>query len=295
MAPSKFPDIGRQPRPWLKLLIAAAVAAAAAYAGIELPRAPGAEPPAVRVPLPLTSSSAPPSVLRLQHGNSACSATVIASENGYCLALSCAHCFGGAPGGERRPACRLVSLNDGAAFNAVGIAGDDLADCALVLFKGNVPAAPVNGTLPPVGTAVEHFGITSGHATGKMLPLPNLVRPAPTDLFRSSCSSIPGDSGAGVFAAGKLVAWNWGYYVERPPIQGGTPIAFAVDAAVRSPEVRKLFPKQCAEWGAPKEPPPPVEPPPVVEPPAPPGDVCPPLSRPYDRRGPVRRFLFPRR
>lgn len=258
-------------------------------------RADGPPPGGVRVPLIESKTAAPASVLRLRHGSSACSATVIAQEGEYALALSCAHCFGGAPSATRQPTCTLVSLTDGSSYDARGIAGDDAADCALILFKGRVPAAEVNGALPRAGSAVEHWGITSGHATGRVLAQPDLVRPLPTQLFRSTMSSIPGDSGAGIFSEGKLVAWNWGFYVGPPKVQAGTPVAFAVAAAVASPEVRRLFPLQCAAWGAPKEPPPPVEPPPVVEPPVAPPMVCPPAPRYYDRRGPVRRFLFPRR
>lgn len=295
MAQQRFPNIGQPGRPWLKWLIAAAAAGAAAYFGFDLPKAPGAEPQAVRVPLPLTSSAAPPSVLRLQHGNSGCSATCIAQEGDVSLVLSCAHCFGGAPSARFRPSARLVSLSDGAPYDAVGIAGDDAADCALLLVKGKIPAAPTSGTLPEVGAAVEHWGITSGHATGKVLPLPNPRDPVPTHLFRSTMSSIPGDSGAGVFSAGKLVAWNWGYWIERTNVQAGTPFAFAAQAAVSSAEVRKLFPAACKAWGA-AEPPvqPPAEPP-VIEPPVTPPSVNPPTCPPADRRGPIRRFLFPRR
>ena len=293
---NRYPNIyapARGPR-WVALVAAVLALLLAYLAG---PRARGAEPPAggTRVPLPLAVAEPPASVMRFTHGSSGCSATCIASENGRSLVLCAAHCFGGAPSASFRQKARLTLLSDGSAYDGVGVAGSERADCALIVVEATLPAAPVNPQMPPVGAEVEHFGITSRHAVGRIVDNPDLVNPEPTQLFRSTMASIPGDSGAAIFHRGSVVAWNWGYYGGSPRIQAGTPIRFALAAAVASEEVRRLFPETVKAWAAlkppPVQPPPPPVKPPVIEPPPPPPS-CPP---PQDRRGPIRRFLFPRR
>lgn len=262
-----------------------------------------AQEPDTRTVVPLPDNqptSAPAYCLRLETGHSACSATVVATAKGRSLVLTNHHCFAHALRSEdgrtltQYPAtARFRSLDGKASWSARAVVGSPAADLALCVLDGEI--APATIDLSPVapGDRVKHYGITSGPATGLVLPIPRGFGSQPTQLFRSTLTSIPGDSGAGIFRRDQLVAVNWGYWTSTKE-QGGTPIRYALELWAASPELVRLFGAPPGP-GAPKEPPPapPKEPPPA--PPAPPPVyVAPPVVCPPCPPCPRRPLLFPR-
>ena len=263
-------------------LIAAILAALATQEAVK-----GAEPETrVVVPLRQTATAAPASCVRMRHGSSACSATCIAQEGESSLVLTCNHCFADAPSrdGVYPQSCTVLTLDGRTEYSATAVVGRAAPDMSLLVVRGKIAPADLDGRLPEVGSTVEHWGICSTHTRGVVRALPKWGSYAPTDLFRSSCRSCPGDSGAGMFQGGKLVAVNWGYWSGGD--QAGTPIAFVGGLVRESSAVRKAFPKFAQ--GFPEGIPPTI--PPTI-PPVNPPDICPPGGC---RPPAARPLLFPR-
>lgn len=130
------------------------------------------------------------------------SGTVLASEDGKSLVVTNHHVVPTNIAGvvvihkEKEYPARLL------------VTGNDDVDLSLLIVDVKLPAAPLATKLPKLGDKVRHWGSTSGPAEGKVT---GATASLPTPSLDSTLSSIPGDSGAGVFDTdGKLVAVNWG-------------------------------------------------------------------------------------
>lgn len=233
---------------------------------------------------------------RVQMSHGTCSGTCIATDGKRSLVLAADHCFSehhlgwvDAQTTAYPQTVRIVSMDGKSSYSARAVVGAQAYDMGLIVVEGVLPVATIDLSPVRVGDDVRHWGVTSGPAAGKVLAPRGT---SPTAEFRSSISSIPGDSGCGIFRGGKLVAMNWGYWVSDKT-QGGTPIKYAVALWKSNEDLRKAFTPPVD--GAPELPPvelPPVELPPAppVVIPAPPVYVCPPCP-PCRERRPI---LFPR-
>ena len=257
-----------------------------------------------RVPLRAVSPDTPPSVVRVSQPGSQCSGTVIHSGGGKSLVLTCAHCYGGDRGYDGRyPTTVTVrQLATGRDYPGQAVAGRIDRDMAIIVVEGTLPAAEVDATAIRPGDELEHWGITSRYAYGIAVPVNTPRNAPPTHLLRSTLSSIPGDSGAGIFRRGKLVAVNWGYWTSSDGTveQGGTPVGYVGDILLAVELIAKLWPELRKLWGGdvgpvipPVEPPPPppVTPPDVIPPPPP--VYYPPARRPICQR-PILGRILPR-
>jgi hypothetical protein len=178
------------------------------------------------------------SACRIATDRGRCSGTVLAGTKTTSLVVSCNHCFAvqpfpGAPfprAAYPRP-CRVTHLESGVTYDGTAVDGDEVADISLVVVGAGLPVARVETGKVAPGSRVEHFGITSGHATGTVLFYTDdvLVRCSQTE--RARIASIPGDSGAGLFIDGKYVACNWGNWSKG--VQAGTGV-HCVSSVVRN-------------------------------------------------------------
>jgi hypothetical protein len=226
-----------------------------------VPLARGSEPPASWTADPpasvATKKSADPreSVVFVEHNNSAGTGTVVSSEGGKSLVLTCAHVVENSRGtitvttraGKRHAATYVagsVVRNIGPAL--IDVDGPDL--CVLSV-DADLPAAKVADGPPAVGSPVElwgfggqPYGAKPAHKTGLWDHPPPWTRPASAYTVRT----ISGDSGAGVFnAAGELVAVHHGGDGRRGY---GTPLG-TVRGWLRE-KVAKLFPRLAARLAA---------------------------------------------
>lgn len=219
-------------------------------------------------PLPdCCATGAPESAVRVIMAGGQCSGTCIATDGKESLVLSCNHCFSADHLGAdiRNPtaypqAVRVKTLDGSRTLTGRAVRGSSQADMGLVVVEGVLPVATINPKVPPAGTPVTHYGITSGPASGKVKAVPSGYGANPTQQFRSDLTSIPGDSGAGVFAGNELVAVNWGYWSNKD--QGGTPIKYAVDLLASDSALAARFkPTLAGQEPPPKPTPPPASPP----------------------------------
>lgn len=257
--------------------------------------------PQTTAPMPKEVQSPKQSCMRLTVGTHSCSATVIASSGSKYLAISCNHCFArqpfpGAPF-PRAPyplKCQLSTLDGKEVYDAIAIDGDPASDLSLLVFTGFTgPVARISGGARP-GDYCEHYGISSGHAEGRIAYYASGGGIRGDASERARISSIPGDSGAGIFVGGRLAAVNWGNY-PRTGEQGGTAILYVLLHANTSIPLSRDYhdlwdnlPKASTVPEMPKE----VVPPPVVSPPNCPGGVCPVPAPQY--RFPRLRLIFGR-
>jgi hypothetical protein len=299
-------------RKLVQALIAAALAALAALAGNQV--AKSAEPfdsrECQRMPL-LHAAEGDPSAacVTLTTYGAACSGTCIATEDGRSLVVSCNHCFVHAvlPGGDLPKAsyplpCTVYTNAGRTKFAAIAVDGGPDVDASFIVVEGVLPVAKMATKAPPVGADVWHRGLCSTYTRGKVVANPRWAEPKPTDLFRSTCNSCPGDSGCGVFSGSEMVAVNWGLWVQSRN-QAGTPIGYIKMALKYSTSVKAVFPQLVADLVETQEPPiaPPADVlplPPITMPPNPPmpPSVAPCLPcPPCPPCPPTRRGLFPNR
>lgn len=235
--------------------------------------------------------SVPPSVCRMARGNHVCSGTVLASARGTSLVVCCNHCFadlpwpgGKIPRGKYPAECTITRLSDGKQFRGVAVDGDPTVDSALIVVRELETDKPPGVGRANVGDSCEHWGISSGHTTGRFVKYDNDGDSYPDMREASTCRSIPGDSGAGVFSGGKLVAVNWGY--DGKGLQRGTPVVYHLRFARSSrtlsasyPDLWRGIPADPAVPGVPA--PPTITVPPRVRPQCPDGNC--PLPSPWSR------------
>lgn len=230
-------------------------------------------------PAPRDSLSPSASAVKVTTRSGYCSGTVIASEGGKSLVVTCAHCFRSAdrrratdPGGHPVAGYSVCPPGNAPCLAVRLVAVDEVADLALLSVDAALPAVRVAHARPVAGAEVQHWGISSGPAQGVVLYMSDRATDGPTLTFRSSLSSIPGDSGAGVFANNELVAVNWGY--GPLGVQRGT-LATRLSALCKaSATVQTLFPVYHAGIvlvppQSPDVPPSVVPTPPVIRPPVP--------------------------
>lgn len=245
----------------------------------------------VRVPLTLTAAAAPPAAVVVSTNETRCSGTVLAAHKGQSLIITCAHCYGGRDGfnGTYPVTVTVKVIATGKEYSGRAVWGDWRADVAAVLVGAEL--VPVQGVAPwpATGARVEHWGSSSGHAPGSVLDTPRIVAPLPYQRARSTAASIPGDSGAGMFSAGKLVGQNWGYYLgdSGQKEQAATPIEWIGAALMLSdllkewlPVLRELFKPAPVPPGSVLPPVPPVKPAPPLDTPPPPPYYPPVCQRP---------------
>lgn len=278
---------------WKRLLVAVAAALLGALANRASNCACGAEQNSscTLSPLSPTRNTPPTSVVRMRRGNHICSGTVVAQSDKESLILCCNHCFadlpwpgGRIPRGKYPADCQIERLSDGKQWPAVAIDGSPEVDCALIVVRARITDAVPGVSASRRGDACEHWGISSEHTTGRMLGYNTGDGVTPDMSEWSTLRSIPGDSGAGVFSGGKLVAVNWGYDGQRQ--QRGTAIVFHLRFAKSSAVFRRLYPDLFS--AVPSDPslpdvqqPPPVNPPNPVIPQCPDGNC--PLPSPWHR------------
>lgn len=235
-----------------------------------------------------------PTSVRVQVAGKMCSGTVVAATGAGSIVLTCNHCFAHQPfPGASFPRadypirCQVVSLASGEKYDAIAVDGSADPDCALVVVDGSFPDAAVPGDSARPGDPVEHWGWASGHSVGYVTGYSSGDASGRGGFECSTCSSIPGDSGAGVFVRGKLIAINWGFYAGCP--QAGTvlrPVRRLVASSTLVPAwAVESFGREPEAVGVPGLPPATVPPPKCVIPPARP------LAPPQE---PHRRVLFPR-
>lgn len=223
-------------------------------------------------PAPRPAKSTRAACLMLAYQNHRCSATVIATAGDLSLAVCNNHCFAeqafpGAPFPRAAYplACRVQHLETGVWYDATAIDGATQPDVSLLVVNGRLATATCDLTEVPRGTRCEHFGITSRHATGVVLVYDTSATQYPNASFRSTCSSIPGDSGAGVFVGGKLVAVNWGRWIG-PNEQAGSTVRHLSNLVSGSGLLARMHPdlwrSGCNGLGLPGLPLPPVVKPP---------------------------------
>lgn len=188
----------------------------------------------------------PPSVVKVSRSGAVCSGTVISSTPDECLIVCCNHCFadhpwpgGVIPKGKYPAECAITWLSDGTKTAATAVDGDPGCDIALCVARTSKPATPAPRGTASVGQSCEHYGVSSGRAAGRITRYDDTGRLPCDQSQRSTSPSIPGDSGAGVFVAGKIVAVNWGYWPSGE--QGGTAVRFVLRVARGSERLRSLY------------------------------------------------------
>lgn len=191
--------------------------------------------------------SVPESCVRVRRGNHVCSGTAVAASGELTLVISCNHCFadqpwpgGMIPRGKYPVECTIEGLSDGKRYDATAVDGDSGVDVALVVVRGGFAGTPARVARANVGDTAEHWGVSSHHATGRITRYDDSGRYPPDQSERAHISSIPGDSGAGLFVNGRLVAQNWGYWPGGE--QGGTAVSYLLQFAGRSRQLRSDHP-----------------------------------------------------
>lgn len=233
----------------------------------------------------------PPCCVKMRRGNHLCSGTVVAQTDKQSLILCCNHCFadlpwpgGRIPRGKYPAKCTIERLSDGKQFDAVAVDGDPTVDSALIVVGARICDSAPGVASARRGDSCEHWGISSVHTVGSIIQYDTSPGQFPDMSESSTLRSIPGDSGAGVFSGGKLVAVNWGY--DGANRQRGTAIVYHLRFARGSQALGSLHPDLTkAIPGDPDLPVvpslPPTLPGPGVNPQCPDGNC--PLSSPYSR------------
>lgn len=141
------------------------------------------------------------------------SATCVACEDGKSLLLTNNHVFSEVKENGQfvradYPIRVTVGTLDGKkAYSGVavdGVPGYD-GDLAAVVVLGELIPAVIADKDPPVGSKVRHLGIGSNGSIGEVLQ-PEDSGSFTSWNFKSTLSSLPGDSGAGVFYNDMLIA-----------------------------------------------------------------------------------------
>lgn len=233
------------------------------------------------------------SCYRLLSGRSVCSCTAIWSDGKRTLLVSCNHCLtnernrdGSIPRAAYPLPAQVETLDGKVRYAAVVFDGSGTPDLALIVVDKPLEWSPLTNAFAPAGETVWHYGVSSKTTSGVLLPYEKIVRPAPYWLQSSTCRSIPGDSGAAVFAGNGIVAVNWGR--TGGGLQLGTPAPYVRSLIQTSAFVKDEWP-ECAAYfrdpvpdsPAPAAPPGDVKPPPV-NPPVPP--MAPPPRERFLRR-----------
>jgi len=213
------------------------------------------------------TAETPGTVCRVIMSGGLCSGTVVACDGKDSLILSCNHCFSEDHIGRTcdNPTAypqtvRVEQLSTGKAWTGKAVVGSKEYDMGFAVIPAVLPVAKIDRARPKAGAAIEHWGISSGYAAGVVIDIPPGFGSAPTQQFRSRIKSIPGDSGAGVFAGGKLVATNWGYWTSNKD-QGGTPVEYADKLLASQPKLVAQFGRLGAYELPPGNPPNPANPP----------------------------------
>lgn len=222
--------------------------------------------------------------------NHLCSGTAVRTDGKSTLVVTCNHCLaeqlrpGGAfPRGSYPLPCEVRDLDTSNPRKAVAVDGDPDTDLCLVVCDAVLPVVPLARVAPKAGETCWHFGFSSGPSVGRVLLSDDSGRVHPNDSFCSSCTSIPGDSGAGIFTASGLVAVNWGNY--RDGREWGTAVRWVSVLIAGSLALRDGFPglatADCPGGVCPVPQPP-------LGPGVSPGGQLPPSG---PRSGPVRRII----
>lgn len=255
--------------------------------------APGAEQAIPQSCTPCLTPDVPPpkACVKMRRGDHLCSGTVVAQSANESLILCCNHCFadkpwpgGRIPKGKYPADCTIERLSDGKQWPAVAVDGSPEVDCALIVVRATITDAAPAVSAARRGDACEHWGISSEHTTGRVLGYNTGDGVTPNMSEWSTLRSIPGDSGAGVWSGGRLVAVNRGYDGLRQ--QRGTAIVFHLRFARGSkalgsihPDLAKALPRDPDLPAVPSAPP--TLPGPGVNPPCPDGNC--PLPSPWHR------------
>ena len=237
--------------------------------------------------------------VRLNVGHHRCSGTAVATRGDVTLVISCNHCFAAQPyPGAQFPRasypikCQILSNDERTTYEAVAIDGDSSADIAVIVVAGRLATCDIGTGGAAVGSAAVHYGRTSGYSHGRITVYDVSGRVPPDQTQRSTCSSIPGDSGAGVFVGGKYIATLWGRWHTGE--QGGTAVRAVLDVIQRSAPLRRDYPELWGSVPIPKDVPalprsvPPG--PDLVPSPGCPGGVCP-VPQPSPRFPILRRII----
>jgi hypothetical protein len=129
------------------------------------------------------------------------SGTVVHSGQGWSLILTAEHVIDG-PG-------TLTVRVGGKTVPAQVVDSDKAADLAVVLIPGDFPAVKVADADVPDGAEVTMYGLTSVFSRGTIAGQETL-NGVPNLAYATDADSENGDSGAGVFHEGKLVAVHLG-------------------------------------------------------------------------------------
>lgn len=213
-----------------------------------------------------SSRSIPTSVVKMTRVGVSCSGTVLAIAGDQTLVSCCNHCFadrpwpgGRIPRGKYPAPCTIERLSDGKAFDGIAVDGNAEDDISLVVVLGGSGFAAPEVARGSVGDTCVHYGISSGPSTGRITRYSDADGVAGSDGERSTLRSIPGDSGAGVFVNGRIVAQNWGYWNSGE--QGGTPVRYLLKFARgssylrdRNPELQRAVPSDPTVLPLPKPP-----------------------------------------
>jgi hypothetical protein len=165
----------------------------------------------------------PAAVVTVQWGNQMGTGTVVASAKGCSTVVTCNHVLTAGDCRAAYPLACTVRTRDGRTLPAVAVDGDNETDVAALVVAAELPAAELAAEDAAPGADVVHYGNTSKCGRGKVLPVPP-YNSLPKCAFASSCPSISGDSGAGVFCAttGRMVAVLCGRHGmdARSPMRG---------------------------------------------------------------------------
>lgn len=146
---------------------------------------------------------------------SAGSGTVVASENGKSLILSCAHVLpddkgeitvtigGKAHKAKYIAGSKMVNVMspDGRTFQIV-----DGVDLALVEVDVKLPVAPVGTDAPKKGDVVQHWGFAGGPPFAENGPYHKIGKVIEAEEVMVTADARPGDSGCGLFnSKGQLI------------------------------------------------------------------------------------------
>ena len=158
-------------------------------------------------------------VVRVSCGNGSGSGTVIWSEGGRSVILTAAHVLGTGTDPRVR--------GNGRWHKAEVLGRDDAADLAVLLVATELPAVKVAEADPREGDDVLMVGVTSLWSEGRIVGREQYNG---SECYLFGCDtgaddySDSGDSGAGVFVRGELVAVHCGKVTlsERTPYAAGT-------------------------------------------------------------------------
>ncbi len=181
-------------------------------------------------------------VVRVSCGNGSGSGTVVWSEGGRSAVLTAAHVLGTGTDPRVR--------GNGRWHKAEVLGRDDAADLAVLLVAVELPAVRVAEADPRAGDDVLMVGVTSLWSKGRIVGLDTFNG---NECFLFGCDtgaddySDSGDSGAGVFVRGELVAVHCGKVSqERTPYGTGTRPVRTLLARVLRRDGSKVIPVATA-------------------------------------------------